>query len=146
MHLPEQHGSAKRPDRQVAHPRPPQLSDAAVEALGKLSAALESVEQARGHLYAFHRLSGTADRELQEAVEALRVAGQSGLADEVDQVLVGRDVIAGRWSFELVEDYDAGYWSVFRDVERQARERLGDAEPHIYEAEMKVSEQADPRP
>ena len=41
------------PDR--AHQRPPGVGDATVAALGKLSEALECVEDARGHLYAFHR-------------------------------------------------------------------------------------------
>ena len=39
----------------------PDLDDATVEALGKLSEALEVVEHARGLLYGFHRLTGTAD-------------------------------------------------------------------------------------
>ena len=43
------------------HRRPPGVNDATVEALGKVSEALEAVEAARGHLYAFHRLCGTAD-------------------------------------------------------------------------------------
>lgn len=50
--------------------------------------------QARGHLYAFHRLSGTADWLLQDAVDALRDAGSPLLAEQVEQVLVGRDAIA----------------------------------------------------
>ena len=41
----------------------------------KLSEALEAVVVARGHLYAFHRLSGTADLTLGAAVERLRFAG-----------------------------------------------------------------------
>ncbi|MDQ2835978.1 MAG: hypothetical protein M3Y89_00985 [Actinomycetota bacterium] len=117
------------------------MSDATVDALGKLSAALETVEHARGHLYAFHRLSGTSDLALQEALVSLREAGHQELAAEIDEVLVGRDVIAGRWTFQLVEDYDAGYWSIFRAVEEQARNRLGNAAPHVYEAEMKHREQ-----
>ena len=56
-------------------------------------------------------------------------------------MLVGRDIIKDRWSFQVVEDYDENYWEVFRAMERRARAQLGDAEPHIYEAEMKVSEQ-----
>ena len=144
MTLFDRHGSAKHPDRPVARERPPGMSDGTVAALGKLSAALEKAEHARGHLYAFHRLCGSTDLELQDAVLDLRRAGHVELADEIDEVLVGRDVVAGRWSFELIEDYDHGYWSTFRDVEQQARSRLGGAEPHLYEAEMKHAEQARP--
>ncbi len=35
--------------------------------------------------------------------------GEPQLADEIAEVLIGRDVIAGRGTFELVEDPDAGY-------------------------------------
>jgi len=49
------------------HVRPDGVTDATVEALGRLSEALEAVEIARGRLYAFHRMSGTADRTLGEA-------------------------------------------------------------------------------
>lgn len=38
------------------HRRPEGVDDATVAALGKLSEALEVVEQARGNLYAFQRL------------------------------------------------------------------------------------------
>lgn len=137
----QRHGSAKRPDRDPVHRAPVGMARDTVDALGKLSAALETIEHARGHLYAFHRLSGTGDLALQEAVDALREAGHSALAGQIDEVLVGRDTIAGRWSFELVEDYDAGYWSVFRDVVTEAHRQLGDAPPHLYEARMKHSEQ-----
>src|SRR5690242_21495733 len=58
-----------------AHTRPPGTSDATVEALGKLSEALEVVEDARGDLYAFHRKCGMANLTLGEAVRLLRDAG-----------------------------------------------------------------------
>lgn len=139
------HSSAKRPGRPLAHRRPAGLTDAEVQALGKLSEALEVVEHARGLLYGFHRLSGTADLTLQDAVRMFREAGHQELADQLEQILVGRDVIADRWSFQLVESYDTGYWSVFRDLEAHARRVLGDAEPHLFEAELQHREQADPR-
>ncbi len=124
----------------MAHPRPSGADDALVEALGKVSEALEVVEDARGHLYRFHRLSGHADLTLQEGVRTLRAAGRDDLADLIDEVLVGRDVIDGRWTFQLVEAYDEQYWSAFRDVESHLRRTTGMA-PHVFEAEMKRREQ-----
>ena len=138
--LRRRHGSARRPDREVVHRRPADADDALVEALGKVSEALEVVEHARGHLYAFHRLSGTTDLTLQEGVRKLRDAGRDDLADLVEDVLVGRDVIDGRWTFQLVEAYDEQYWSAFRDVEAHLRRVTGLA-PHVHEAEMKHTEQ-----
>ena len=107
-----------------AHARPDGTSDETVAALGKLSEALEVVEEARGLLYTFHRRSGTADLTLGEAVEKLREAGHDDLADEIETDLVGRNVLPGRWTFQIVEDYDDGYYSVFKEHERKARERL----------------------
>jgi hypothetical protein len=138
--LPSRHGSGKHPDRAVAKQRPTGLSDESAAALGKLSKALEVIENARGLLYQFHRMSGTADLTLQEAIDELRAAGHDDLAREIDECLVGRDVLPGLWTFQIVEGYDEHYWQVFRDVEQEARRRLG-APQHLFEAEMKYREQ-----
>lgn len=122
------------------HRRPDGVDDDTVEALGKLSEALETVEHARGMLYGFHRTTGRADILLGEAVEKLRAAGADALADRLDAELVGRNVIAGRWTFQVVEEYDDGYWSLFRELERTAREELAGGRRHLLEAEMKESE------
>ena len=129
------------------HTRPDGVTDATVEALGKLSEALEAVEVCRGHLYAFHRRSGTADLTLGEAVDLLRKAGHEELADRIDNELVGRNVIQGRWTFQIVEEYDDTYWTPFRELEREAREQLVDGRRHLFEAEMKERERTagDPR-
>ena len=134
------YGVAKKPDRSVARERPDGMSDATVGALGKVSAALEVVEQARGLLYNFHRLSGTADLTLQEGVAALRTAGHPDIAEEIERTLVGRDVLPGRWTFQIVEGYDSQYWQVFRATEQWARDQLG-VPKHLHEAEMRVDEQ-----
>lgn len=122
------------------HTRPDGVSDDTVEALGKLSEALEVVEEARGFLYAFHRRCGTADLTLQEAVSALRDAGHGELADRIATELVGRNVVEGRWSFQLVEEYDDTYYATFRSLEAAARDALVGGRRHLFEAEMKESE------
>ena len=119
------------------HIRPDAASDAAVAAAGRMTEALETLERARGHLYSFHQLTGSADLALGEAVDALRAAGHTGLADRIATELVGRNVIADRWTFQIVEDYDDGYWSLFRDLEREARQTLAQGRPHLHEAQMK---------
>jgi hypothetical protein len=119
------------------HRRPKGVSDATVEAVGKLSEALEVVENARGNLYAFHRLSGMADLTLGEAVSALREAGHDELAERIDRELVGRNVIHGRWTFQIVEDYDDGYYATFRGLDAAVRKALVDGKRHLFEAEMK---------
>ncbi|MGK8502124.1 hypothetical protein [Nocardia asiatica] len=124
-----------RPD--VAHRRPDGVDDVTVAATGKLSEALETVERARGHLYAFHQLTGGADLALDQAVELFREAGHARLAERISTELIGRNVLAGRWTFQIVEEYDDGYYGLFRDIERAARDELLDGRRHLYEAEMK---------
>ncbi|MBA2739727.1 MAG: hypothetical protein H0U47_08710 [Nocardioidaceae bacterium] len=119
------------------HVRPEGVDDLTVAALGKLSEALEVVEDARGSLYAFHRKAGAADLALGDAVALLRSAGHDRLADRLDTELVGRNVIAGRWTFQLVEEYDDTYYSVFTAIEADARDALVQGRRHLFEAEMK---------
>ncbi len=122
------------------HRRPEGVTDADVKALGLLSEALETVEQARGNLYAFHQLSGRGDLQLQDAVKALRTAGHTQIADQIAEELVGRNVLHGRWTYQVVEEYDDGYWSLFRDLEKSARDQIADGRRHLLEAQMKADE------
>lgn len=119
------------------HTRPDGVSDETVEALGKLSEALEIVEEARGLLYTFHRRTGEADLALGEAVDLLREAGHDDFADRISTELVGRNVLEGRWTFQIMEEYDAGYYDAFKQHEREAREALVSGRTHLFEAEMK---------
>jgi hypothetical protein len=124
----------------------PDLDDTTVEALGKLSEALEVAEHARGLLYGFHRLTGTSDLTLQEAVELFRKAGHTELAADLERDLVGRNVIADRWTFQIVEDYDANYWTTFRAFDERARTELSDGDRHVFEARMKQRERTPGHP
>lgn len=137
-------GHQDGPDR--AHRRPDGVDDQTVAALGKLSEALETVERARGHLYSLHQLIGHADLMLDEAVEQFRAAGHDAIADRVVEELIGRNVIAGRWTFQIVEDFDDGYYALFREVDRQARDELVGGRRHLYEAEMKEQRRTRGRP
>ncbi|HLU70983.1 MAG TPA: hypothetical protein VKZ82_02300 [Nonomuraea sp.] len=122
---------------EVRHRRPEGASDEVVAAAGRVSEALETTEQARGHLYAFHQLTGRADGQLDEAVRLLREAGHGDLADAVERELIGRNVLSGRWTFQIVEEYDDGYYKAFRRIEEDVRDRLMEGRRHVYEAEMK---------
>ncbi|MFW5471241.1 hypothetical protein ACOCJ4_14495 [Knoellia sp. CPCC 206435] len=120
-----------------AHSRPAGTSDATAEAVGKLSEAFECIEEARGLLFAFHRNLGRADLTLGEAVDQLRAAGHEEMADEIEKDLLGRNVLAGRWTFQIVEEFDDGYYAAFREHDQRVRDALMDGRRHVYEAEMK---------
>lgn len=121
----------------VADRRPDGVSDETVEALGTLGEACEWLERARGHLYEFHQMSGRVDLLLGNAASELRDAGHGILADALDTHLVGRNVVEGRWSFQIVEEYDATYWSPVRDFHSHAKRSLVDGADHVFESEMK---------
>jgi hypothetical protein len=120
-----------------AHRRPEGLDDLTVEALGKLSEALEVVERVRGHLYAMHQLTGTADFMLDDAVSLFRQAGYPKMAERIQEELIGRNVIPGHWTFQIVEEYDDGYYAEFKTIEKEARDEYAEGKRHLYEAELK---------
>src|SRR3954471_3531607 len=126
--------------------RPPGVADASVEAAGKVSEALEWVERARGVLYEFHQLVGHADVLLGEAADKLSAAGHDPLAAELDDELVGRNVLPGRWTFQIVEEFDDGYWSVLREFDQRVRDELLAGRRHVFEAEMKDRRRTPDRP
>lgn len=136
--------AADGPD--AAHLPPEGTDTATVDAVGKLTAALEIVEEARGRLYGFHRLTGNADNDLLEALDALEEAGHGHLAQQIRQDLLGKNVIAGRWTFQIVEDYDESYWGPFRAWERRVREELLEGRQHVYEARLKEERRTHGRP
>lgn len=113
------------------------IDEATVDAVGKVSEALEFVERARGHLYSFHQLMGHADLLLGDACDALERAGHPEVAERLRVDVVGRNVIRGRWTFQVVEEFDDDYWSVFRAHEQRVRDELQGGERHVFEAHLK---------
>ena len=91
-------------------------------------------------------LDGSADLALGEAVDTLRTAGHVELADRIQAELVGRNVLHGRWTFQIVEEYDDGYYAAFRSFEQAARDELLDGRRHVFEAEMKEDRRTHDRP
>jgi hypothetical protein len=120
-----------------AHQRAPGVGDDVVEATGKLSEALEWIERARGRLYDFHQMIGRADFFVGDAADMLADAGHPELAERLRAEIMGRNVLPGRWTFQIVEDFDDGYWGPVRELEQEVRDALLDGKRHLYEAEMK---------
>jgi hypothetical protein len=117
--------------------RPDGVGDDVVEAIGKLSEAFEYVERARGHLYGFHQLMGHADLTIGEAADALRDAGLADDADAIERDVVGRNAIDGRWTFQIVEEFDDCYYDEVKAMVRDVERRHLDGLRHLFESEMK---------
>ncbi len=117
--------------------RPKDVTDETVAAVGKLSEALEWVERARGRLYDFHQMSGHSDLLFGEAADELEEAGHGEIAEKLREEIVGRNVLEGRWTYQIVEEYDATYWSEARAFADTVREELVGGRHHVFESEMK---------
>jgi hypothetical protein len=124
------------PVKASEHRTPEGVSEETIEGVGKLSEGFEYIERAKGHLYSFHQLMGRADFLVQEAAGLLRDAGHDAFADRLEAELVGRNVIDGRWTFQIVEEFDDVYYEFFRGIERESRELTGGVR-HLHEARMK---------
>lgn len=111
--------------------------DGVAQAVGRVTEALETIERARGHLYSFHQLTGRADLQLDEAVARLNEIGQADLARRITSELIGRNVLPGRWSFQVVEEYDEGYYRCFKETEQLVRTRLTEGRRHVHEMALK---------
>jgi hypothetical protein len=133
------------PVKASEHRTPEGVSEETIEGVGKLSEGFEYIERAKGHLYAFHQLMGRADFLVEEAAELLRQAGHEEFADRLDSELVGRNVLDGRWTFQVVEEFDDVYYEFFRGIERESRALTGGVR-HLHEARMKEQRRTPGRP
>jgi hypothetical protein len=126
MHVPDE-----------THRRPEGASDIAIEAAGKISEAFEWIERARGRLYDFHQLIGRADFLMEDAASLLDRCGAGDLAELVRRDVIGRNVLDGRWTFQIVEEFDDVYFHDAQRIEAEVRNRLAGGRRHVYEAELK---------
>jgi hypothetical protein len=124
------------PVRASEHSTPEGVSETTIEGVGKLSEGFEYIERAKGHLYSFHQLMGRADFLVEEAADLLDEAGHTEFAERLRRDLVGRNVLDGRWTFQVVEEFDDTYYEFFRGIERESRELTGGVR-HLHEARMK---------
>jgi hypothetical protein len=128
------------------HRRPGSVDDATVAAVGKVSEGLEWLVRARGRLYDFHQMIGRADLILGEAAEELDEAGHGSLSELLRTEVVGRNVLEGRWTFQIVEEFDRLYFDPADAAERRVRDELMGGRRHVFEAEMKEDRRTHGRP
>lgn len=111
--------------------------DPVVDAIGKATEALEWVERGRGQLYSFHQIIGRADVLFGEAVDLLREAGLTVEADRMSEQIVGRNVLDGRWTFQVVEEFDRLYWSTVTAEVRGLEDAHLGGRRHMFESRLK---------
>ena len=114
-----------------------ELDTATVDAVGKATEALEYVERARGQLYAFHQLIGRADFLFEQSALGLAAAGRHVEAASLWRNLVGRDVLEGRWTFQIVEGFDDDYYDAARAELAGLESALVAGRRHAHEEELR---------
>ena len=124
-------------ERPVAGRRPAGVDDAVVEALGKASEGFEYLVRARGHLYSLHQLIGRADFLFEEAADLLDDAALGDDAQQLRRDVVGRNVLDGRWTFQIVEEFDDLFYRPIRDALSALEHQHLDGQRHVYESELK---------
>jgi hypothetical protein len=111
---------------------------ATIDAVGKATEAMEYVERARGHLYAFHQLIGRADVLFEESAVRLAEAGHRNEAAPLWRSLVGRDVLEGRWTFEIVERFDDDYYDLAHSEVARLEHACVGGRRHAHEEELRM--------
>jgi len=114
--------------------------------VGKASEAREYLVRARGALYEFHQLMGHLDLLLGDAAEALSDANCTDRAAALRDGVIGRNALDGRWTFQIVEEFDDLYYEpVERHLRNLERELMG-GQRHVFESEMKEDRRSTARP
>jgi len=80
---------------------------------------------------------GRADIEFGKATDQLNDVGLTTDARIFAQTLVGRNVLEGRWTFQVVDEFDALYYEVARDIVRQLERDHLDGRRHVFERHLK---------
>jgi len=114
--------------------QPPDVTDAERAALHRVELAVEWLQRAQGTLIAFHHAVGHAMDHLAEAETELRDCGEGDLADDLRHDYLPRGVVdEERWSYDVLESYQAGFLRPMVDFERRSRDRIADGHRHVAE-------------
>lgn len=113
------------------------IDDATLEAAHRVEVATEWIERALGSLLDAHHAAGHGQEMLLEAADRLEEAGRADLAALVRAEAAPRDAAAGRWTYQIVDEFRAHLLEPVRRVEEQVRAELTGGVRHRFEARMK---------
>ena len=99
--------------------------DDAIEAAHLVEVATEWVERAFGRLLDAHHDVGHAQLMLLEAADALERAGHPELARRAREEVAPLDVIAGRWTYQIVDEFRDHMLSPVRAFDEDVRRAAG---------------------
>lgn len=113
------------------------IDDATLEAAHQVEVATEWIERAFGALLDAHHAAGHGQEMLLEAADKLAEAGRADLAELVRSGAASRDAAAGRWTYQVVDEFRSHLLEPVRRVEERVRGELTGGVRHRYEARMK---------
>lgn len=111
--------------------------EATLEAVHQVEVAVEWIERAFGALLDAHHQVGHAQGLMLEAAAALREAGHGALGDRAENEVAPLDAAAGRWTYQVVDEFRAHLLEPARAFEEEVRDRLADGVRHRLEARQK---------
>lgn len=111
----------------------PDLSEAEAEALHTIELGVEWLQRARGNLIEFHHATGHAMDHLNDAETMLRACGHEAMADELRDELLPAGAVDNRWTYDLLETFEAGLLADATEYERGVRDDLADGHRHVAE-------------
>jgi hypothetical protein len=110
------------------------LTDGEVEALHEVELGVEWLHRAHGKLVEFHHNTGHAMEHLAEAERLLREGGHESMADEIRDLYLPRGVIdEDRWSYDVLESFQADFMDDLTAFEKRARQEVADGHSHLAE-------------
>lgn len=118
-------------------PRDVALDRALLETMATAAEAIEYIERARGHLYTLHHLLVRADILFADVATSLRDQGHADEAEILETRVIGRDVIDDRWSFEVVEAFEDGFYGPISGAVRDIERRTVGGRRHALDAALK---------
>jgi hypothetical protein len=116
------------------------------DACGRATEAFEYIIRVRGHLYSAHQLTGRADFLFEEAADLFERAGRHEDAERLRREVVGRNLLDGRWTFQIVEEFDDGYYAEVESCVRDLQVRHANGRRHDHEAQLKEERRTKGRP
>lgn len=118
------------------------LTERERQALHEVELGVENLHRAHGHLVSFHHSTGRAMDHLSVAEELLREAGHDRLAnrlrdDHLPRGVVppcdGDDPTAGRWSYDILENFQETFLDDVVAFGDQVQETVADGRQHVTE-------------
>lgn len=122
-----------------------EMSEIEREALHEVELGIERLHRAHGHLVAFHHNTGRAMNHLAEAEDLLRECDHHDLADALRDEYLPRgvvapndsdDVTAGRWSYEILENFQKTFMTDLVAFGETVRATVADNCRHAFERQQ----------